>query len=41
MTPTGGVGGFITGSGNSATNLCKVENYFAMLEETRKWNEEN
>lgn len=34
-------GGFIMGSGNSVTNYCKIENYFAMLDETRKWNEEH
>jgi len=34
-------GGFIMGSGNSVTNFCKIENYFAMLEETGKWNEEH
>jgi len=34
-------GGFVMGSGNSVTNYCKVENYFAMLDETRKWNEEH
>lgn len=34
-------GGFIMGSGNSVTNYCKVDNYFAMLDETRKYNEEN
>jgi len=28
------------GSGNSVTNFCRIENYFAMLDETRKWNEE-
>ncbi len=33
-------GGFIMGSGNSVTNFCKVENYLAMLDETRKWNQE-
>ena len=26
-------GGFVMGSGNSVTNFCKVENYFAMLDE--------
>ena len=34
-------GGFVMGSGNSVTNFCKIENYFAMLDETRKWNEEH
>jgi uroporphyrinogen decarboxylase len=34
-------GGYVMGSGNSITNFCKIENYFAMLDETRKWNEEH
>lgn len=34
-------GGFIMGSGNSVTNYCKVDNYLAMLAETRRWNEEH
>lgn len=34
-------GGFIMGSGNSVTNYCKIENYLAMLDETREWNEEH
>jgi len=34
-------GGFAIGSGNSVTNFCKLENYYAMLDETRKWNEEH
>jgi len=34
-------GGFCMGSGNSVTNFCKIENYFAMIDETRKWNEEH
>ncbi len=34
-------GHFIMGSGNSITNFCKIENYMAMLDETRKWNEGN
>lgn len=33
-------GGFCMGSGNSVTNFCKIENYYTMLDETRKWNEE-
>ena len=37
-TPTGGI---IIGSGNSVTNYCKIENYYAMIDETRKWNEEH
>ena len=27
------------GSGNSLANFVKVENYYAMLDETAKWNE--
>ena len=34
-------GGFCMGSGNSVTNFVNVENYYAMLDETRKWNEEH
>jgi uroporphyrinogen decarboxylase len=34
-------GGFCMGSGNSVTNFCKIENYLAMVDETRKWNEEH
>ncbi|MDI6874787.1 uroporphyrinogen decarboxylase family protein [Candidatus Solincola sp.] len=34
-------GGFCMGSGNSLTNYIKIENYYAMLDETRKWNEEH
>jgi uroporphyrinogen decarboxylase len=34
-------GGFVMGSGNSITNFCKIENYLAMLDETRCWNEEH
>ncbi len=34
-------GGYSIGSGNSVTNYCKIENYYAMLDETRKWNEEH
>jgi uroporphyrinogen decarboxylase len=33
-------GGFAIGSGNSVTNYCKIENYYAMINEARKWNEE-
>ena len=33
-------GGFCMGSGNSVTNFCKIENYFAMIDETRKYNQE-
>ena len=32
-------GGYCMGSGNTVTNFCKVENYYAMIDETRKWNE--
>jgi uroporphyrinogen decarboxylase len=34
-------GGIMLGSGNSVTNYCKIENYYAMIDETRKWNEEH
>jgi uroporphyrinogen decarboxylase len=34
--PTGGI---VIGSGNSVTNYCKIENYYAMIDETREWNE--
>jgi uroporphyrinogen decarboxylase len=34
-------GGFCIGSNNSVANFCKIENYYAMLDETRKWNEEH
>jgi uroporphyrinogen decarboxylase len=33
-------GGFALGSGNSVTNYCKIENYYAMIDEARAWNEE-
>jgi uroporphyrinogen decarboxylase len=33
-------GGFAIGSGNSVTNYCKIENYYAMINEAGKWNEE-
>jgi uroporphyrinogen decarboxylase len=33
-------GGFAIGSGNSVTNYCKIENYYAMIDEARKWNQE-
>jgi uroporphyrinogen decarboxylase len=36
----GSNGGFAIGSGNSVTNYCKIENYYAMINEARKWNEE-
>ncbi len=32
-------GGFCMGSGNSLPNFVNVENYYAMLDETRQWNE--
>jgi len=34
-------GGFAVGCGNTAANYIKIENYYAMLDETRKWNEEH
>lgn len=34
-------GGFCMGSGNSVANFCKIENYYAMLDETRRWNQEH
>jgi uroporphyrinogen decarboxylase len=34
-------GRYAMGSGNSVTNYCKVENFYAMVDETRKWNEEH
>ncbi len=34
-------GGFAIGSGNSVTNYVKIENYYAMLDETRRWNREH
>lgn len=34
-------GGFCMGSGNSLTNYIRMENYYAMLDETRKWNQEH
>ncbi|MBW2179314.1 MAG: uroporphyrinogen-III decarboxylase-like protein, partial [Deltaproteobacteria bacterium] len=33
-------GGFAIGFGNLVTNYAKIENYYAMIDETRKWNEE-
>ncbi|MCP4749334.1 MAG: hypothetical protein GY866_00430 [Proteobacteria bacterium] len=33
-------GGFAIGTGNSVANYCKIENYYAMIDEARKWNEE-
>jgi uroporphyrinogen decarboxylase len=37
----GGKGGFAIGSGNSVPNYAKIENYYAMIDETRRWNEEH
>lgn len=34
-------GGYCMGSGNSVTNFCKIENYLAMVDETRQWNQEH
>jgi uroporphyrinogen decarboxylase len=34
-------GGYCMGSANSLANFIKTENYYAMLDETRKWNEEH
>jgi len=34
-------GGLCIGSGNSVTNFCKIENFYAMVDETRNWNEQN
>ena len=34
-------GGYCMGSGNSVTNYCRVDNYYAMIDETRKWNQEH
>ncbi len=34
-------GGFCIGSGNSVTNFCRIENYYAMVDEVREWNEEH
>ena len=34
-------GGYLMGSGNSVTNFVKIENYYTMLDETRRWNEEH
>ena len=31
-------GGYCMGSGNSVANYVKLENYFAMVDETRRWN---
>jgi len=34
-------GGYCMGTGNSVANYVKIENYYAMLDETRRWNEEH
>jgi uroporphyrinogen decarboxylase len=34
-------GGYCTGTGNSVANYVRIENYYAMIDETRKWNEEH
>lgn len=34
-------GGFCIGSNNSVANFCKIENYYAMLDEAREWNKEH
>ena len=34
-------GGYCMGSGNSVANYVKIENYYAMIDETRKWNQEH
>jgi uroporphyrinogen decarboxylase len=34
-------GGYCMGTGNSLANYVKIENYYAMLDETRKWNDEH
>ena len=31
----------VHGRGNTVTNYCKIENYYAMIDETRKWNAEH
>ena len=36
----GSGGGFAIGTGNSVTNYIKIENYMAMIDEARIWNEE-
>ena len=33
-------GGFALGSGNSMANYCKIENFYAMINEARSWNQE-
>ncbi len=34
-------GGYCMGTGNTAANYIKIENYWAMIDETRRWNEEH
>jgi len=34
-------GGYCIGSGNSVANYIKLENYYAMIDETRSWNQEH
>jgi uroporphyrinogen decarboxylase len=34
-------GGYCMGSGNTAANYIKLENYYAMIDETRRWNQEH
>jgi uroporphyrinogen decarboxylase len=36
----GGRGGFALGSGNSVTNYCRIENFYAMIDAARNWNKE-
>ena len=34
-------GGYCIGTGNSVANYIKLENYYAMIDETRSWNQEH
>jgi uroporphyrinogen decarboxylase len=34
-------GGYCMGTGNSVANYIRIENYYAMIDETRKWNVEH
>ncbi|MFA5398968.1 MAG: uroporphyrinogen decarboxylase family protein [Dehalococcoidia bacterium] len=34
-------GGYCMGTGNSVANYVRIENYYAMIDETRKWNVEH
>lgn len=36
----GAGGGYCMGTGNSVANYVRIENYYAMIDETRKWNRE-